>query len=648
MAVKGSISIKQNSQNISKNTSNITVTCKAIMSGPSFDYYDRTGTLTIDGKNYSFTTTFPENSTKTICTKTLDITHGTDGKKTVKASFSIKTGMTGTLEGGVLEASTSKTLTNIPRASSVTCADGNIGSATTININRASSSFTHTVTYSFSGLTGIIATKTSDTSIGWTIPTSFYAKIPNAKSGKVTITCDTYSGNTKVGKKTTTANVFVINSEPTINATVQDVNSSTVALTGDSNKLIKYMSNAKVDITATAKNSATIKSRKVTCGNKSGTATSNTLNGVESGTFTVSCTDSRGFSASKTITKTLVNYIKLAFTSVSLERPTTTSNTVNAVIKGNYFNSNFGTASNTFAMKYRYRQSGGEWSSYQTVNATITNNIFSYNASLGDIYNYNNEYEFEFVITDKLMNVTQKVTVTRGIPIIDIGENDVIVNGEVYSESCYVGNEKVDVEKSILVNQVTTANTDLDDYIKTGMYYFSGTYKPEHIPAGSNGWLKVMRTNDNIVKQIWYRYGTADTNDYQIYVRTKFSEGWSTWRRLQASDIVLYENNSGSTGTITLSDTAENYYYLEIFYKNNDGYYGSIKVSNPNGKDVVLISTNPSNSNGNFYLKSTQLSISGTKITPEKYSEVSMFTGGDLSINTSTNRISIVKVLGWI
>lgn len=223
-----------------------------------------------------------------------------------------------------------------------------------------------------------------------------------------------------------------------------------------------------------------------------------------------------------------------------------------------------------------------------------------------------------------------------------------VVNGEVYPESCFVGDDKVDVEKSIIVNQVTTANTDLDDYIKTGMYYFSGTYTPEHIPAGSNGWLKVMRTNDNIVKQIWYRYGTADTNDFQIYVRTKFSEGWSIWRRLQAGDIVLYNNSSGSTGTITLSDTSENYYYLEIFYRNNDGYNSSTKVLNPNGKDVVLVSTNPANTNGNAYLKSTQYSISGTKITPEKYSEVSMFTGGDLSINTSTNRISIVKVLGWI
>lgn len=413
MAVTGSITIKQNSQNIANNTSNITVTGKATMTGSSYDGHTRTGTVTIDGKDYSFSTTFPSNGTKTLFTKTVDVTHNSVGKKTVNASFTITTGMTGTLPGGVLSKSTSKTLTNIPRASSVTCADGNIGSATTININRVSSSFKHTIKYSFSGLSGTIATKTSSTSIGWTIPTSFYAKIPNAKSGKVTITCDTYSGDTKIGSKTTTANVFAINSEPTVDATIEDVNPTTIALTGDSNKIVKYFSNAKVDITAKAKNSATIVSRKVTCGNKSGTSESNTLNNVESNIFDVTCKDSRGFSASETITKSLLEYIKLAITDISLTRPTTTSNTVNAIVKGNYFNENFGITDNSFEMKYRYREAGGTWNEYQTITATITNNKFEYISSLGDFYDFNNEYEFEFVIADKLMTVIQNVIVTR-------------------------------------------------------------------------------------------------------------------------------------------------------------------------------------------------------------------------------------------
>lgn len=434
MAVTGSITITQKSQNIADNTTVIEVIGKATMTGPSMDYNTRTGTVTINGANYSFSTNFPEKSTKTLFSKEVTIPHNSDGTKTVSASFRVTTGMTGTLSGGVLTASTSKTLSTIPRASSVTCADGNIGSSTTININRVSSAFTHTLKYTFGNKSGTIATKTSSTSIGWNIPTSFYEVIPNSKSGRGTITCETYNGNTLIGTKTCTFNAFVINSNPSVSATIQDVNTKTIALTGDSNTLVKYMSNAKVDITATAKNSATISSRKVVCGSKTGTATSNTLNNVESGTFAVSCMDSRGNTASTKITKDMVNYIKLAFTDISLTRPSTTSNTVNCILKGNYFNGNFGQVDNTMNLKYRYREAQGEWSNYIEIVSNINGNTFNYTENLGDVFDFNHEYEFEFILTDKLMSITQKVTVSRGIPIIDIGENDIVINREIFKK----------------------------------------------------------------------------------------------------------------------------------------------------------------------------------------------------------------------
>ena len=52
---------------------------------------------------------------------------------------------------------------------------------------------------------------------------------------------------------------------------------------------------------------------------------------------------------------------------------------------------------------------------------------------------------------------------------------------------------------------------------------------------------------------------------------------------------VLYNNASGTAGTVTLSDSAENYTYLEIFYRSSgDNACGSVKVFNPNGKLVHL------------------------------------------------------------
>lgn len=358
----------------------------------------------------------------------ITISHLENGKKSIVITFSFN----GKLDNYYPNGTISKTveLPTIARKSSVTCADGNIGSATTININRASSTFTHTLEYNFLGLTGTIATKTSGTSIGWTIPTSFYSKIPNANSGKGTITCSTYSGNTLIGTSTCTFNAFVVNSNPTISGTVEDTNTSAIQATGNKNKLIRYISNAKVVITATAKNSATISSVKVVNGSQTKITSTSTINSVDSGTFSLSCVDSRGLSASATITKTLVEYIKPVITGVILNRPSTTSNTINASVQGLCFNGNFGIGNNTFELKWRYKKSTETtWSSYTVVTATRTGNNFNFSGELGKNFSYTEAFNFEFVLSDYFMSNTYSATVTRGLPIIDIGKDDINVNG---------------------------------------------------------------------------------------------------------------------------------------------------------------------------------------------------------------------------
>lgn len=453
-------------------------------------------------------------------------------------------------------------LSTVPRTSTVTCADGNIGSATTININRASSGFTHTLKYSFGGLNGTIATKTGNISIGWTIPTSFYTKVPNAKSGQGTITCETYSGDALIGTTTCSFNAFVINSDPTIAATVIDVNETTKALTGDANKLIKYFSNAKVTITATAKNSSTIQSQKVVCGAKSATTAISTLNNIETGTFDISCTDSRGLTANAKITKTLVNYIRLAFTEVTLSRPSTTSNTVNATIKANYFNATFGAVANTLELKWRYRAKNGTWSTYTTVTVTKNGNAFSYTASLGDTFNFNNEYEFEFIATDKLMTAVSTKTVTRGLPIIDIGKDDVLINGEAKA---------------------------------TKMYSDEG--------------------------------------------------------ELQSKSKNLYNNESGTTNTVTLSESASNFKYLDIFFKdtttNSNNAYGFVRVYSPNGKKVALTIFAPNlNAVESIRYATKIINISGTTITTSN-NHIAGFIERTATGFWDTNEIAIVRVDGY-
>ena len=290
------------------------------------------------------------------------------------------------------------------------------GSSVNININRASNSFTHTLSYNFLGLTGTIATKTTQTIVAFKIPGSFYAKIPNATSGTVTITCQTYSGSTLVGSSTCTfrAIVFENDNKPSVSATVEDVNPVSLELTKDSNKLIRYISNAKVVITATAKNNATIKSVKVVNGSQTKTTVESTIEAIDSDTFVVSCIDSRGFTVSLSIKKEMIEYIKPVITDLQLQRPKTTSNTIQAQLQGLFYNAVLGTISNSIELKVRYKNAEDEnWSNYTILTPNISENSFNLEQSLGDVFNYQNSYNFEFVVTDKILNYTTTITVTQ-------------------------------------------------------------------------------------------------------------------------------------------------------------------------------------------------------------------------------------------
>ena len=85
--------------------------------------------------------------------------------------------------------------------------------------------------------------------------------------------------------------------------------------------------------------------------------------------------------------------------------------------------------------------------------------------------------------------------------------------------------------REMLTPQELATNTDANSVVDTGMYYFNYKKTYSNIPA-SNGWLIVSKVADTIVKQLFLRHGTANTNDYQIYVRTKIGSAWSDRTRM--------------------------------------------------------------------------------------------------------------------
>lgn len=199
--VKYTITITQNSQNITNNTSNVTVSVRFYRTNTGYETYG-SGTVycKINGVQYSTSVTSSQKITSSgivLFSKTLNIAHNADGTKTLNTSAWISHSVVTSSEQSYSEA-----LATIPRATTPTLSSSSfdMGSSITISTPRASSSFTHTLTYQFGSLSGTIATGVA-TSRTWNVPLTLANAIPNATSGTGSITCQTYNGSTLIGTK---------------------------------------------------------------------------------------------------------------------------------------------------------------------------------------------------------------------------------------------------------------------------------------------------------------------------------------------------------------------------------------------------------------------------------------------------------------
>ena len=489
----------QDSQSIANNNSVVGWHLQFIASGGSISSSaSKSWAVTVNGTNYSGTTTIGINNgaTKTLASGSTTIAHNADGTKSFSFSFSQQFDINYSGVGwiGTKSGSGSGTLSTIPRTSSVSSTNANIGENITITINRASSSFTHTLTYAFNNLSGTIATKTSSTRVSWTLPTSFYDQIPNSKSSWGRVICDTYSGSNKIGSSECRFDVYVKEStnKPGVSGTVVDVNDTTKALTGDENKLIKYYSRVKFALTASPKNSATTSTRSVVYNGKtftggSGNSWTDYFSEVANGSFQFGVTDSRGYSNSVTVNKTLINYVKITC-AMTVSNPTA-SGECTLTIKGNYFNGSFGSTNNTLTVQYK--KDSGSWTN---ATASLSGNTYTATVKLTGL-DYTQAYTFQARATDKLATATTDAKKVKSTPIFDWGSDDFHFHVPVYSTKTltigpdnYLCGTTSEGKASIMArlnptNDATEIGTStLNTVIKAGTtpYWYSGTDKKSY------------------------------------------------------------------------------------------------------------------------------------------------------------------------
>ncbi len=312
----------------------------------------------------------------------------------------------------------------------------------------------------------------------------FYQSIPNAQSG-------VYKVHIVYGSVTMTrasGNTYHIrgNEVPTINGfDYIDSNETTVALTGNNQHIIQNKSTLQARFHSATPNwwAGGISQYYLECngrtanGSKEGAYTLGTIDSNRNVELKLTAVDSRGLSASKVITVTMVAYSN-PFATVTLQRLNNYEDETYLTVDGSVSSVN---SKNTMAIKYRYKQSGGSYGSYVNINDRE-----KYTLSLDK----NNAYIFNIVVTDALGSTfSGEFVLEKGVfPLfIDTVLNSVGINGfptqakslEVNGLNVFSVADKVNkAHKNILLGS--------DVGLKITVKDFGGTDKIALIVAGAD------------------------------------------------------------------------------------------------------------------------------------------------------------------
>ena len=524
-----------------------------------------------------------------------------------------------------------------------------------------------------------------------------------AKTNSLSVTFFVRTTYGKDYHSTVVRTMSIVNANPTFsNFTYQDTDSTTLALTGNNQTIIKGYSNVKGIVSAANKASpqkeASMSKYRLSIGEKtaevaysSSAEVSTSISDVTTNSFTMYAIDSRGNSTAKTITAAnYINYAPIKITSITVLRTNSVTSETTLKFSGTVWNGSFGSVTNVItSCSYRYKLStASSWPTGAiTITPTKSGGTFSFTGIIkGDLgadgFNIDNSYNIQVLIADKLTNNHSNpasFTLGPGTPAMAIYKNNVAI-GQRYdtndsSNKLQVnGNAKANTFNGNLNGTATNASKDSDGWL-FNTYYFKNyrrematTYTNLDNP-GINGFLEIrntelsytgkkpfagfypflnLKTPDNIAMlQIAGVNGNLYYRGKQSANVTMSGVAWAHIRDSANWGVSLYDNTSGTTGTVTLSETSANFSYLEIFYLDGSDNH-SVRVYSPNGKKVSLFNFAP-HSNTAMLLRycAKSVKISGTSITNDgSYYDAGWFNADGASW-WNANELKITKVLGY-
>lgn len=383
--------------------------------------------------------------------KSFEVKHNNDGTKTISISASIGNNDVYHATG----SANNLTLDVIPRETDTPAlAAAYVEDTVSITLSPKISGAKHSIKMVFgsqthwlqsNGALGSSEVKLSDKNLTMIIPASYYSEF-NGTSKNATLYLYTYNGNTKIGSgksKTVKISCNPTLCIPIITWVIQDINSTTLALTGDADTVVANASTVLITPTITVSDTddttAYITSKKVD--NNIFTTNTYTVPKAAKKDFDITVTNSRGVTNSATASMVnIIPYVELTFNIVDLFRPEPTTGEIQLKYDGKYYPGNFkeNGENNPLTLIWEYKLTGSD-DDYTTggeLSPTINSekNTYSGDIILGNMFDYTKGYTFRFTYKDSIIDKSITKPVPKGYPIFWWNEDAVHIIGDLYVE----------------------------------------------------------------------------------------------------------------------------------------------------------------------------------------------------------------------
>lgn len=365
---------------------------------------------------------------------------------------------------------------------------------------------------------------------------ALYATIPNAKSA-------TYNVKVTYGSvvSTNTGGTYSVNTTtnaPSVTGlTYADTNATTTAITGNDQLIIRNKSTVHYTVTgAAAKNSATVSSVKVTVNGLTYTLLASrssyvggnaVINSAYDVTATATVTDSRGLTATTTVTVQMLDWMKPTAI-INMQRLNNFYSTTNITVDADYSSLD---GKNTITITYR---AGIQGSGAYTVTGTLQDNVQgSFEAD-----NKQN-WSVQVTVQDLFDSTTYTLSLGRGIPIVfyDVDKSSVGINTFPSHDNSLEGLDIYMNGVGVMgLKAVLTPEEDLNDITAQGIYYQpdSAYATPAHnYPVYDVGYLETFNVQDAIPSGEWTMIIQKYSAYWGTYYRSWYGRAdrgsWSAW-----------------------------------------------------------------------------------------------------------------------